>query len=104
MGLLYQTWWQQQHLSLKAYLVACSFIQIYSIDRDETFAPVTQLETICLLLALAVNKDWEIHQINIKTAYLYGDLNKEIYMEPPPGLPVPKGHALCLLKAIYGLK
>ena len=48
--------------------------------------------------------DWSICQVDIKSAYLYGDLDEEIYMIPLPGYEVPKGHILHLRKALYGLK
>ena len=57
-----------------------------------------------MLFALAVQKDWEVRQIDIKTAYLYGDLDEEIYMEAPKGYDVPHKHVLWLKKALYGLK
>lgn len=88
----------------KARLVARGFTQVFGMDYNETYAPVTRLETIRLLMALAVEKDWEIRQIDVKTAYLNGELDEEIYMEPPPGYDVPEGHVLRLLKALYGLK
>ena len=88
----------------KARLVAHGFSQIHGIDYQETFAPVTRLETIRLLLALAVEKDWEARQVDVKTAYLYGDLDEEIFMEAPEGYDVPEGHCLLLKKALYGLK
>ena len=80
----------------KARVVARGFNQIEGLDFDETYAPVTRLETIRLLLAIAVEKDWEIRQVDVKTAYLYGDLDEEIYMQPPPGYGVPEGHVLRL--------
>ena len=88
----------------KACLVACGFTQVYGQDYQETFAPVTRLETLWLLLAYAVQEDWEVRQIDIKTAYLYGDLDEEILMEAPDGYDVPTGHCLLLRKALYGLK
>ena len=88
----------------KARLVACSFTQVHSLDYEETFSPVTCLQTIRLLFAIAVSKDWEIRQVDGTTAYLYRDLDEEIYMDPPLGYPVPEGHALHLKKALYGLK
>ena len=78
----------------KAWLVARGFTQVYGLDYNETHAPVTWLETIRLLLGIAAEKDWEIHQIDVKSAYLYGDLDEEIYMSPLPGYNVPKGHVL----------
>ena len=88
----------------KARLVARGFTQVYGLDYDETHAPVTWLETIRLLLGIAAKKDWEIRQIDVKSAYLYGDLDEEIYMSPPPGYNVPEGHVLRLRKALYSLK
>ena len=80
------------------------FTQVYGQDYQETFAPVTRLETLRLLLAYAVQEDWEVRQIDVKTAYLYGDLDEEIFMEAPDGYNVPTGHCLLLRKALYGLK
>ncbi len=51
------------------------------MDYDQTFAPVVRLETIRAILALAVEHDWEIQQMDVKGAYLNGDLKEEIYMK-----------------------
>ena len=88
----------------KARLVARGFSQTYGVDYKETFAPVTRLETLRLMFALAVERNWEIRQVDVKNAYLYGDLDEEIYMEAPLGMDVPKGKVLRLRKALYGLK
>ena len=88
----------------KARLVAKGYTQIPGMDFSDTHAPVTRLETLHLLLALAVQYDWEIRQIDVKTAYLYGNLDEEIFMEAPEGLEVPEGHVLHLKKALYGLR
>ena len=88
----------------KAHLVAKSYSQVPGMDFSDTFTPVTRLEIICLMLVIAVQQDWEIRQINVKTAYLYGDLDEEIFMEPPKGFPVPDGQVYHLKKALYGLK
>lgn len=88
----------------KARLVARGFTQVFGTDYLDTYAPVTRLETIRLLFALAVENDWEIRQIDVKTAYLNGDLDEEIFMEPPKGYNIPEGHVLRLKKALYGLK
>ena len=90
----------------KARLVAKGFTQVEGIDFQETFLPVARYEAICFLLAHAALEDWEIEALDIKTAFLYGKLDKEIYMEQPEGF-VKKGQEgqVCrLLKAIYGLK
>ena len=57
-----------------------------------------------LLLAMAVKKDWEVRQIDVKNAYLYGDLDEETLMEAPQGYNVPNGHVLLLKKVLYGLQ
>ena len=88
----------------KARLVAKGYSQIGGIDYTDTHAPVTHLETVRLLMALAVQKDWEIRQVDVKTAYLYGELEEEIYMDAPEGYPLPDGMVYRLKKAVYGLK
>jgi hypothetical protein len=89
-----------------ARLVAKGFMQIPGIDYDETFSPVAHFESIRLLLALAVLEDWEIYQLDIKSAFLNGVLNKEIYMEQPQGFIIVRQETkVChLRKVIYGLK
>ena len=62
----------------KAWLVARGFTQVYGLDYNETHAPVTWLKTIQLLLGITAEKDWEIHQIDVKSAHLYDDLDEEI--------------------------
>ena len=71
-------------------------------------APTARLTTVRLMLAWAAYQDWEIQQIDIKSAYLYGELNsdEEIYIRPPPGklINIQPGQVLKLKKALYGLK
>ena len=73
----------------KARLVARGFTQTYGLDYQETFAPVAKLNTVRVLLSLAVNLDLNLHQLDIKNAFLNGDLEEEVYMEIPPGLKRP---------------
>ena len=89
-----------------ACLVAKGFMQIPGIDYDKTFSLVACFESLQLLLALAVLKNWEIHQMDVKLAFLNGILNKEIYMEQPQGFIAAKQeNKVCWLKrALYGLK
>lgn len=83
----------------KAQLVAKEFTQIEEIDFQETFSPVTRYETIRFLLAHAALKNWEIEAMDIKTAFLYGELDEEIYMEQTEGF-LEKGREwmVCRLK------
>nr|GEX99628.1 hypothetical protein [Tanacetum cinerariifolium] len=90
----------------KARLVAVGYSQQEGIDYDETFAPVTQIEAICLFLAYAAHKDFTVFQMDVKTAFLNGILKEEVYVDQPPGF-VSKlypDHVYVLDKALYGLK
>ncbi len=89
-----------------ARLVAKGFTQIPGIDYDETFSLVTCFELLWLLLALAALENWEIHQMDVKLAFLNGILNEKIYMEQPQGFITAKQeNKVCWLKrALYGLK
>jgi hypothetical protein len=82
------------------------YSQTYGIDYDETFAPVAKMNTVRILISCAANFGWPLHQLDVKNAFLHGDLHEEVYMEVPPGLASfgTKGKVCRLKKSLYGLK
>src|SRR3954464_10360775 len=88
----------------KARLVVRGFSQREGIDYTETFAPVAKYTSIRTLLALAAAADWEIHRMDVKTAFLAGDLDEQIFMELPEGINTPENTICELKKSLYGLK
>lgn len=90
----------------KARLVAKGFTQKDGIDYTETFSPVSKKDSLRIVLALVAHYDLELHQMDVKTAFLNGELEEEIYMDQPEGF-VATGteNLVCRLrKSIYGLK
>lgn len=88
----------------KARLVAKCYHQEYGIDYEETFAPVARLTSVRSLLAIAAAKHWQLFQMDVKNAFLNGDLQEEVYMKPPPGYAHPPQKVCRLRRALYGLK
>ena len=100
---------QEEHTSqprYKARLVVKGFNQKKGIGFDEIFSPIVKMSSISVVLGLTTSLDLEIEQMDVKTAFLHGDLEKEIYMEQPEGFIVKgKDDYVCKLKNIlYGLK
>lgn len=89
----------------KARLVALRNNQEYVLNYEETFAPVAKMTTVRTILALAATNDWPLHQMDVKNAFLHGDLKECIYMKLPPGLfSSPTSHVCKLRRSLYGLK
>lgn len=88
----------------KARLVARGFQQTHGRDYNEIFAPVAHMVIVRTLVALAAVRSWTISQMDVKNAFLHGDLQKEVYMTPPQGVVAPADHVCRLRHALYGLK
>ena len=90
----------------KARLVAKGYSQQEGINYDETFAPVARLEAIRMFLAYAAHKKFKVFQMDVKSAFLNGELEEEVFVEQPPGFIDPSfpNHVYQLDKALYGLK
>ncbi|MCO5610810.1 hypothetical protein L7F22_065051 [Adiantum nelumboides] len=90
----------------KARLVVKGFEQEHGIDFDEIFMKVVKMTTLCMVLGLAAHEDMELSQMDVKTAFLHGDLHEDIYMEQLVGHAAKgKEHLVCKLKkSLYGLK
>jgi hypothetical protein len=86
----------------KARLVARSFVQQEGINYDDVFAPVARMELVRVLLALAAQEGWRVHHMDVKSAFLNGDL-KEVYVQQPLGFTVAReeGKVYHLHKALW---
>src|SRR3954453_17841975 len=90
----------------KARLVAKGFRQVQGVDYDENFLPVAMLKSIWIILAIAAHFDYEIWQMDVKTAFLNGNIEEKLYMVQPEGFtdPTDAGKVCKLQRSIYGLK
>ena len=90
----------------KARLVVKGYAQIFGVDYFDTFAPVSRLDTIRLLFAISTQFGWKVHQMDVKSAFLNGVLEEEIYVEQPKGFVIEgkEDKVYRLFKALYGLK
>ena len=90
----------------KERLVVKGYAQVFGIDYSDTFAPVARLDTIRLVLDVAAQNDWKVFQLDVKSAFLNGLLQEEIFVEQPEGF-IEEFHedkVYLLKKALYGLK
>jgi hypothetical protein len=94
--------------SVKKYkerFVARGFSQVEGIDYEETFALVAQYTSIRTTFALTASMGWRLHQMDVKTTFLNGEIEEEVYIEQPDGFVTHEESHVCRLKkALYGLK
>lgn len=90
----------------KARLVAKGYAQQYGVDYTEVFAPVARLDTIRMIVALAAQQGWNIYQLDVKSAFLHGELSEDVYVQQPQGYEKrgEEHKVYKLKKALYGLK
>lgn len=90
----------------KARLVAKGFHQTYGVDFHEVFAPVARWDTIRLILGLAAQRGWSVYQLDVKSAFLHGELKEDVYVEQPKGFEsqIDSEKVYKLKKALYGLR
>ena len=69
----------------KARLVAKGYVQRQDIGFEEVFAPIARLDTVRVILALTANQSWEVHHLDVKSAFLNGELEEEVYVTQPKG-------------------
>ena len=96
--------WTGKVIKRKSRLVVQGFSQVEGVDYEETFAPVAKVTTFRLMLALSRVLNLQIHQLDVDSAFLYADLDEDVYMTPPPGMNIKAGYCLKLDKSLYGLK
>jgi hypothetical protein len=90
----------------KARLVAKGYVQQPGVDFEEVFAPVARMESVRVLLAVAAHQDWLVHHMDVRSTFLNGELEEDVYVLQPPGF-IAVGHegkVLKLKKAPYGLR
>jgi len=87
-------------------LVAKGYAQTYGIDYEETCSPIAKMTIVRAIIAMATAKGWSLHQMDVKNAFLHGDLQEEMYMEQPPCyVDQTRLNLICRSKkALYGLK
>ena len=90
----------------KARFVDRGISQVEGIHYEETFAPIARYTSICTIISLAASMGWRLQQMDVKTTFLNGEIEEEVYIEQPKGFVIHehKSHVCRLKKALYGLK
>lgn len=88
----------------KARLVARGYEQTPGIDFDQTYSPVSKLETIRIVLAIAALNKMSTLQFDVSTAFLHGELDEKVFMKAPQGVKIPRDSCLLVKRALYGLR
>ena len=78
-------------------MVPKCFSQVQGVDYHETFAPVAKMDSIRLVLAISASKHWEVHHMDVKSAFMHGDIHEEIYMKQHEGY-INNPYLVCKLK------
>ena len=84
--------------------MAKGYSRVHGIDYNETFPPMEKMDSVRLSLAIAASKQWEVHHVDVKCAFLNGDLTEYIYMHQPQGFSTNPSLVSRLKKSLYGLK
>ena len=72
-------------MKYKSILVSKGYSKFYGVDYTDTFQPVVKMDSIILVLAVAASKGWKVHHMDVKSEFLHGEIQEEIYMEKPEG-------------------
>jgi len=79
--------------------------QQFGLKYEDTFTPAANMTTVRTIIAIAASESWKIHQLDVKNAFLHGDLKGEVYIKLPTGMSSPLPNIVCKLKhSLYGLK